>query len=86
MVGAAARWRCGSCKPAVNLTVTSRCLFKHPRRAPPQGLTHGYPGRPLFKNCNLEITKGDRVAIIGPNGAGEVLSSGAMYAGPGSRG
>ncbi|KXZ43852.1 hypothetical protein GPECTOR_79g131 [Gonium pectorale] len=35
------------------------------------GLTHGYPGRPLFKNCNLEITKGDRVAIIGPNGAGK---------------
>ncbi|GLI58502.1 hypothetical protein VaNZ11_000233, partial [Volvox africanus] len=36
-----------------------------------EGLTHGYPGRPLFKNCNLEIAKGDRVAIIGPNGAGK---------------
>ncbi len=35
-----------------------------------EGLTHGYPGRPLFKKCNLEIGKGDRVAIIGPNGAG----------------
>ncbi|EFJ51883.1 hypothetical protein VOLCADRAFT_56598 [Volvox carteri f. nagariensis] len=36
-----------------------------------EGLTHGYPGRPLFKNCKLEIGKGDRVAIIGPNGAGK---------------
>lgn len=34
-------------------------------------LTHGYSGRPLFKNANLEIEKGERIAIIGPNGAGK---------------
>lgn len=37
-----------------------------------RGLTHGYHGRPLFKDVNLDIEKGDRVAIIGPNGAGEL--------------
>jgi ATPase subunit of ABC transporter with duplicated ATPase domains len=36
-----------------------------------EGLTHGYNGRPLFKDVDLELGKGDRVAIIGPNGAGE---------------
>ena len=35
-----------------------------------QDLTHGYPTRPLFKDVSLELEKGDRVAIIGPNGAG----------------
>lgn len=36
-----------------------------------RGLTHGYPGRgQLFNNANLDIEKGDRVAILGPNGAG----------------
>ena len=33
-------------------------------------LTHGYPTRPLFKDVDLDLEKGDRVAIIGPNGAG----------------
>ncbi len=36
-----------------------------------EGLTHGYHGRMLFQDVNLEIEKGDRVAILGPNGAGE---------------
>jgi|LauGreSuBDMM15SN_2_FD.fasta_scaffold1581182_1 ATPase subunit of ABC transporter with duplicated ATPase domains len=35
-----------------------------------EALTHGYPTRPLFKDVNLDLEKGDRVAIIGPNGAG----------------
>ncbi len=50
-------------------------------------LTHGYPSRPLFKEVHLELEKGDRVAIIGPNGAGvwmdETLSLAARV--PGSR-
>jgi ATPase subunit of ABC transporter with duplicated ATPase domains len=33
-----------------------------------EGLTHGYNGRMLFKDADLEIEKGDRIAIIGPNG------------------
>ena len=33
-------------------------------------LQHGYPTRPLFKDVDLDLEKGDRVAIIGPNGAG----------------
>ena len=32
-------------------------------------LRHGYGGRLLFDDVNLEIEKGERVAIIGPNGA-----------------
>lgn len=35
-----------------------------------EGLTHGYSRGPLFRDVTLEIGKGDRVAIIGPNGAG----------------
>jgi hypothetical protein len=33
-----------------------------------QGLTHGYNGRTLFKDADLTIERGERVAIIGPNG------------------
>lgn len=32
------------------------------------GLTHGYNGRMLFKDAELVIEKGERVAILGPNG------------------
>ena len=35
-----------------------------------EALTHAYPTRPLFNDVDLLIEKGDRVAIIGPNGAG----------------
>ena len=35
-----------------------------------EGLTKGY-GRPLFKDLNLAIDAGDKVAIIGPNGIGK---------------
>lgn len=34
-----------------------------------ENLTHGYNGRTLFKDADLVIEKGERVAIIGPNGA-----------------
>lgn len=34
-----------------------------------EGLTHGYNGRTLFEDANLVIERGERVAIIGPNGA-----------------
>jgi len=36
-----------------------------------QGLTHGYNGSMLFDNANLEVEKGERIAIQGPNGAGK---------------
>jgi ABC-type multidrug transport system fused ATPase/permease subunit len=34
-----------------------------------EGLTHGYNGRTLFEDASLTIERGERVAIIGPNGA-----------------
>lgn len=33
-----------------------------------RGLSHGYDGRLLFRNVDLEIEQGERIAIIGPNG------------------
>lgn len=36
-----------------------------------QQLTHGYQDRTLFKNCNFEMEKSERVALIGPNGCGK---------------
>jgi ATPase subunit of ABC transporter with duplicated ATPase domains len=36
-----------------------------------EGLTKGYGEEPLFKNLNLMIPVGERVAIIGPNGIGK---------------
>lgn len=36
-----------------------------------ENLTHGYSNRQLFNNANLEIVKGERLAIIGPNGCGK---------------
>ncbi|WP_303290486.1 ABC-F family ATPase [Marinobacter sp. SS5-14b] len=35
------------------------------------GLTKGFDEGPLFKNLNLQIEAGERVAIIGPNGIGK---------------
>jgi ABC-type cobalamin/Fe3+-siderophores transport system ATPase subunit len=49
---------------------TRHCLAGCYRVATIDKLTHGYHGRLLFKDTSLEITKGDRIAIIGPNGAG----------------
>lgn len=34
----------------------------------PTGLSHGYNGRQLFRDVDLDIEQGERVAIIGPNG------------------
>ncbi|MGR8998201.1 MAG: ABC-F family ATPase [Gammaproteobacteria bacterium] len=36
-----------------------------------EGLSKGYGGEPLFKNLNLMIAVGERVAVIGPNGIGK---------------
>jgi ATPase subunit of ABC transporter with duplicated ATPase domains len=36
-----------------------------------EGLSKGYGEQPLFKNLNLMIPVGERVAIIGPNGIGK---------------
>ncbi|GMH81843.1 hypothetical protein TrST_g8348 [Triparma strigata] len=35
------------------------------------GVTHGYPGNPLFTDCEMTIERGDRVALLGPNGSGK---------------
>jgi len=35
------------------------------------GLTHGYGGEPLLANFSLELMRGDRVGIVGPNGCGK---------------
>jgi len=36
-----------------------------------RGLTKGFDGRTLFKDLDLDITRGDRIAIIGANGVGK---------------
>ncbi len=42
-----------------------------------EGLTHGYDGRTLFKDADLTIERGQRVAVIGANGAGKRWVGGA---------
>ena len=36
-----------------------------------ENLTHGYDEKTLFKNTSLQIDRGERVAMIGPNGCGK---------------
>ncbi len=36
-----------------------------------QGLGVGYPGRELFRDLTINIYRGDRVGIVGPNGCGK---------------
>ena len=36
-----------------------------------EGLTHGYDQGPLFAGLDLEISRGQRLALIGPNGCGK---------------
>jgi ATPase subunit of ABC transporter with duplicated ATPase domains len=36
-----------------------------------KGISKGYSSLPLFKNLNLSIEAGEKVAIIGPNGVGK---------------
>jgi len=36
-----------------------------------EGLTMGFGGKTLFEDLNLEIIKGDKTALIGPNGVGK---------------
>jgi ATP-binding cassette subfamily F protein 3 len=38
-------------------------------RAP--GLTVGYPGKPILRDVTVNIYRGDRVGIVGPNGCGK---------------
>jgi len=36
-----------------------------------EGLTMGFGGKTLFKDLNFEVKKGDKTALIGPNGVGK---------------
>jgi len=36
-----------------------------------EGLTRGYDAQPLFRNLNLKVEVGERIAIIGANGVGK---------------
>lgn len=38
-------------------------------RAP--GITVGYPGKPILKDVTVNVYRGDRVGIVGPNGCGK---------------
>jgi hypothetical protein len=64
---------CRGTLPLTHTNSTSAALFSpsplpHPNHCHHQGLSHGYDGRLLFKDVDLEIGQGERIAIIGPNG------------------
>ncbi len=42
------------------------------------GMTGGYGGEDIIKNCNIEVDKGKISVIVGPNGAGKSTAMKAM--------
>ena len=36
-----------------------------------RGLSKSYPGKPLWDDVSIDVTRGERVGIIGPNGSGK---------------
>ena len=42
------------------------------------GMTGGYGGEDIIKNCNIEVDKGQISVIVGPNGAGKSTAMKAM--------
>jgi ATP-binding cassette subfamily F protein uup len=36
-----------------------------------RGLTAGYPGKPVVRDIDLAVLRGDRVGLLGPNGSGK---------------
>ncbi len=47
------------------------CEFRGDEVLTAEGLTKGYEGKALFSNLALEVTGGERIAIIGENGSGK---------------
>jgi ABC-type Mn2+/Zn2+ transport system ATPase subunit len=35
-----------------------------------EGLTVAYRGRPALRDVDLHVAQGERIALVGPNGAG----------------
>jgi zinc/manganese transport system ATP-binding protein len=46
-------------------------MSTHPDIVVADDLTVGYAGRPVWKNANFRVKRGEFVAVIGPNGAGK---------------
>jgi zinc/manganese transport system ATP-binding protein len=43
----------------------------HPEIVAAKNLTVGYKGKPVWKDANFSVNRGEFVAVIGPNGAGK---------------
>ena len=43
------------------------------------GISIGFDGRVLFQNLNFQVRKGDRIAVIGPNGCGKTSLIKAVF-------
>ena len=66
----------GSAEPPVRIGVRIGVRFGTDRRAPPhlrfEGVTFDYaPGRPGLAGADFELLPGERVALVGPSGAGK---------------
>ena len=44
-----------------------------------RGVTFGYGLRPVLREIDLEVGAGQRVAVVGPNGAGSRRSRGSCW-------